>query len=848
MLHQFLFYLFFFPPCRSESSICTTFLLRMAQIDSPKEAFAVLRPRCVILTREPSVTNVEALHNYLRTVDDGALQQLQDYVLFPLRFVLKIPGPKQEGLVLAVMDTMTYVLEKTSVRSWESLYNIFSELCLCISSPNDPGKPGSASEELKLSVLKCLDVLLHAAYGDVVFKLYEPAMLPTLGAAISLILALIEGEQARGVQIAALKCLQALAFQCDCPQDHVIPNQEESYALGNALASFLPGVTRTLSQVICHDMTRGHTVVMRALRVLYTIVSVVMDDGQLINKESAEVAVALRHHGKLGELNVQRSFDWIKNTSQRLSMVLQKIISCTSAHQHWRVRLELVSLSGYLLAKCSKSLEECTGSFLGALVGAINDEEASVREKSNRVLKEIAVSSQANNCQAFTDLLSENLHGLSSSLPQLMRTADDQQKFFVLSVYLGYLKVLGSQVAVMLNSAVHLKRISKAMMQVLEMDVTDVRIVEERSFPIVVQDGSATPITNILKKHFLYFTDDRIYLVLREICQMLGYYGNLHLLVDHFMDLYRESSAYRKQSILVLNEVLAGAVGIDLEGDQKPKPAVSLISVISPVIEEYLSADNWDLPTNYEQSLHSNQDENHGQGPSLTISKSPNEFCMATVGDMRQLNSNIWQICLQLEGIGMFSRVLGPNFHPLLMMVLYSVLEKVGDKSLVVSQSAVGTMSDICQACGYASPNELINSNADYLLNDISLNLGRPGVQPHAPRVFAAMVTHSDASLLPLVADVVQDVLTSLDLNHDQRALEVCEVLHSVMKAIGELVLFTVESLLMIQAVQLKGFVTYMLSVLYLSKTGPQQQEATKSSGDENQRALGCQRVSAGIP
>ncbi|KAG5281651.1 hypothetical protein AALO_G00047280 [Alosa alosa] len=32
--------------------------------------------------------------------------------------------------------------------------------------------------------------------------------------------------------------------------------------------------------------------------------------------------------------------------------------------------------------------------------------------------------------------------------------------------------------------------------------------------------------------------------------------------------------------------------------------------------------------------------------------------------------------------------------------------------------------------------------------------------------------------------DVVQDVLTSLDLNHDQRASEVCEVLHSVMKAI----------------------------------------------------------------
>ncbi|XP_062397012.1 TELO2-interacting protein 1 homolog isoform X2 [Sardina pilchardus] len=753
----------------------------MAQIDNPKEAFAFLRPSCVILTREPTVANVEVLNNCLHTVSDGALQQLQDYVLFPLRFVLKIPGPKQEGLVLAVMDTMHYVLEKTSVRNWESLYSIFSELCMCISCPNDPGMASSASEELKLSVLKCLDVLLHAAYGDVVFRLYEPSMLPTLGAAISLILSLIGGERAREVQIAALNCLQAFIFQCDCLQDHVIPNVEERYALGNALASFLPGVTQTLSQVICHNVARGHVVVMRALRVLYKMLSVVMDDEQLLNKETVKVLI---HNETFNGLAIDRSANWTKNTSQRLSVALQKIISCTSAHQHWRVRLELVSLSECLLTKCSKSLEECSGSLIGALVGAVNDDDASVREKSSTVLKDL--SSQATKCQAFTDILSENLHVLSSSLPQLMRTSDDHRKFFVLSMFLGYMKVLGPQVEVVLNSAVHLKRISKAMMHVLEMDMTDVRMVEERSLPILIPDGSnAQRQSHVLKTHFLYFTDDRIYLVLREICQMLGHYGNLHLLVDHFMDLYRESSAYRKQSIWVLNEVLAGAAGLDVEDDQSPRPAshLDLKSVISLVIEEYISADNWHLPTSYEQSIHSDQ-ENHAQSHLLAISKNPNEVSMATVGDVKHLNSNIWQICLQLEGIGIFSRVLGLNFRPLLMMVLYSVLEKVGDKSSLVSQSAVCTMFDICQACGYVSPSELINSNADYLLNDISLNLGRPSSQPHAPRVFAAMVTHSDDTLLPLVVDVVQDVLTSLDLNHDQRASEVCEVLHSVLKAI----------------------------------------------------------------
>lgn len=159
------------------------------QIEDPKIAFAYLRPSCVLLTKEPTSANVEALSGHLRSVSDGALQQLQDYILFPLRFVLKTPGSKREGLIQAVMEAMTYVLENTCVQSWESLRDLFSELCLCLCSPKDPGKPATTSEELKLAVLRCLDTLLHSAYGDIVFKLYEPSMLPGLGAAVSLLLA-----------------------------------------------------------------------------------------------------------------------------------------------------------------------------------------------------------------------------------------------------------------------------------------------------------------------------------------------------------------------------------------------------------------------------------------------------------------------------------------------------------------------------------------------------------------------------------------------------------------------------------------------------------------------------------
>ncbi|XP_013990954.2 TELO2-interacting protein 1 homolog [Salmo salar] len=766
------------------------------QIDDPKLAFAYLRPACVLLTREPTVGNVETLSTQLRHVNHGTLQQLQDYVLFPLRFILKIPGPTRDGLIQAVAEAMGYVLENTCVRSWETLRDLLSELCLCLCSPTDPGKPAPTSEELRAAVLRCLDALLHAAYGDVVFKLFEPIMLPGLGAAISLLLALGEQEKSRTVQAAALKCLQALTLQCDCSMDHVLVGQKERRILGSTMASFLPGITIAVSRVITGDMRHGHAVTVRAIKVWFKTVGLVMADDQLQNTGTGERQ--LWELGRVWELVVQRTPDWVRNTSGRLALLLKKIISCTSAHQHWRVRLEMVNFSDHLLANCNSSLGECVGPLLEALVGAVNDEEPTVRERCEAALREVAErhqSSDSNN-QAFTDVLSENLHSLATSLPRLMRTSDDQRKVFVLNVFLGYLKILGPKVIVVLNSAAHLQRVSKALMQVLELDVMDVRIVEERSSAVTVETGPRPHGAHAQRKHFLYFTDERIFSLLKEICRVLGYYGNVYLLVDHFMDLYKESSVYRKQAAMVLNEVITGAAGIGVAGGQERQGVPNqedLKAVVESIIEEYICLSHWHLPTLIGEESDKGEQEQQTQFSLFSISNevegkgNPLQLVQAVhkSSTIHELNSNIWQICIQLEGIGCFAQALGMDFHLILMTSLYPVLEKAGDETLLISQAALDAMWDISLACGYASLKELINENSDYLLNDVSLNLQRLGVHPHAPRVLTVMFSHSDPSLLPLVGDIVQDVLLALDMSYDETSPLFCTVLHSLMKALA---------------------------------------------------------------
>ncbi|KAM9856010.1 TELO2-interacting protein 1 homolog [Aulostomus maculatus] len=782
----------------------------MAQISDPKIAFAYLRPACVLLTREPTVTNVETLYGQLKEVNDATLQQLQEYILFPLRFVLKVPGPKKDNLVQAVARSMSHVLENTCVQSWETFRELLSELCLCLCSPTDPGKPAETSEELKLTVLRCLDALLHAAYGDIIFKLFEAIMLPGLGAAVSLLLTLAEKEKSRDIQGAALKCLQALTLQCECNQDHVVPSSEERCDIGSTMASFLPGITMAVARIITGDVRQGHGVTVRAIKVWSRTVGLVMEDHQLEASEPQKPPSP--DLGRIGQLVVPRTQDWLKSTSRKLSLLLKNIISCTSAHQHWRVRLEMVELADHLLERCSQSLGDCVGLLLEALVGAVNDEEPRVRERCEVALRDVSqrnITGKSSSAQTFTDVLSENLHSLATSLPRLMRTSDDQKKLFVLNVFLGYLRILGPLVSVVLNSAAHLERISKALMQVLELDVMDVRIVEERSYSSVIETSSGSHDSysaHTQKKHFLYFTDEKIFSLLMEICRTLGYYGNIYLLIDHFLDLYRQSSAYRKQAAMVLNEIIRGAAGISvaaegprLEGGDQGVTASheDLRAAVESVLEEYTSLNNWHLITLCEEADRDRQDQQLLSSPTLLSIPSsdvsnpnplqviPSSVTSSSTSTIHHLNSNIWQLCIQLEGVACFSQALGRDFRPLLMTSLYPVLEKAGEETLLVSQAALGSMWDMSRACGYSSLKELINENSDYLLNDISVNLQRLSQHLQAPRVLTVMLTHSDSSLLPLVGDIVQDVLTALDLSYDHTAALFCSVLHALMKALA---------------------------------------------------------------
>ncbi|NXF78630.1 TTI1 protein, partial [Sclerurus mexicanus] len=757
----------------------------MAVFDTPQAAFGALRPACVQLTRAQTVENVRRLQAHLAAVSGAALQELQEYVLFPLRFALRVPGPKQERLVQSLVQCISSVLAATCVRKRELLQELFSELCTCLAPPPGSGRPAPLSEELKLAVIQALHTLMHSAYGDVILSLYQPSTLPLLGFAVSLLLGLAEQERAKQIKISALECLQVLVLQCDC-REHRHLDEDEAQQCGDLFASFLPGISITLSRVITGDIKQGHKTTISAIRLFYLIVGLVMADAQLarIPKSKEKLPV---EQSRISELMVHRGPDWSKSTAEKLSLLLHKVVESSSVHPHWKVRLELVELVHHLLRNCSQSLVDSFSHLLKALVGLVNDENSEVQSRCNEVLRGIAEQRIVAQNRALADVLSENLHSLATALPRLMNSQDDMGKVSTLSLLLGYLKLLGPKVNIVLNSVSHLQRLSKALVQVLELDVTDVKIVEERRLG---SPGSLQQRGRCQKKYFRFFTEEKVFQLLQQVCRVLGYYGNIYLLVDHFMGLYSESGLYRKQAAMVLNELVMGAagLGVDVLQEREVPPSMDdLKGSITSILDEYMDQANWYLVTSIdteeaspERSVQRSGLTARPGGPCSSILLLSPESQVTT----RTMNSNIWQICIQLEGVGCFATVLGKEFRLLLLSALYPVLEKAGDGTLLISETALGTLADICEACSYDSVQRLINENSDYLVNGISLNLRQLAHQPHASQVLDTMLRHSDASLLPLVEDVIQDVLSALDQSYNNQASTFLRVLHSVMTAL----------------------------------------------------------------
>ncbi|XP_072037283.1 TELO2-interacting protein 1 homolog [Amphiura filiformis] len=750
-----------------------------------QQAFQVLQPLCVSLIKEPTLENVQMLRRLLEGVAPDARQQLYQYILFPLRLILREPQKRSQELCEQTVLCMCDVLKHCTISEWDMFSDLFSVLSILISCRTNVGKVAELSEELKLAVVNCLIALIQSANEQINRRLYQPSFLPALGHLVSLLLSAAEQEKMRELKVQAMECLLHLA-QCSDEGWQKNPYSSEARV---AFTSFLPGIAMAICKVILGDTKQGQNVTVVTIQLWSRLVSLVMsEDGK--HKSQSDTRTThqsprpdtSRANGE--SLLIKRTPEWVESTAKKLNILIGQIVDMVT-NPHWKVRMAMAQFAKDLIFECKCSLTDSTPKLLELLVSLVGDEYSQVATLSQETLKEFSQHHLDGEAKQLVELLEDNLYSLMTVLPRLVRAADDTKKLSTLNLVIGYLKLLGPRITTLLYSAAHLKRLSLALIQVVEFDTRDVKILEDVHLNADTTSRlEAFQYYKTRRKYFKHFTDEAVYEGFVKICHLLGQYGNITLLVNHFLDLFHTSSPHRKQVVLILNEIVLGTLETGLsdstvaswessrESDNEHlHDSEEIETSIRLLVQEYTSDDNWQLPTNIDQSECSESSQVSSNWM-ITPRQQIESFSLATV------NSNALLICLLLEGIGAFAQVLGAGFNGILMECLYPVLEKLADEKAIISQSAYNTLADICSGCAYSSIPDLLCDNADYLVDTISLKLRHLDFNPKAPLVLKVTLQHSNSNMLPLLEDTINEILITLDQYYGDRAAAFMKVLH----------------------------------------------------------------------
>lgn len=126
--------------------------------------------------------------------------------------------------------------------------------------------------------------------------------------------------------------------------------------------------------------------------------------------------------------------------------------------------------------------------------------------------------------------------------------------------------------------------------------------------------------------------------------------------------------------------------------------------------------------------------------------------------------------CLSLCLLSTSSRILGTSFRPLLLNSLYTLLSHLGSQDML-AEYAETALSHVAYNTGYASVQNLVLDNVDYVINVVSQRLTYRRLDSQAPLVLISIIKLVGDEIVPLVHDVVDEIFDALDDYHGYEAL-----------------------------------------------------------------------------
>ncbi|CAG8441657.1 4040_t:CDS:2, partial [Acaulospora colombiana] len=804
-----------------------------SDLDEQRQAaFLQLRPLCLSLMNSTTtsrekiqevIRNINSLHSTLEAIPEASKVldfNLIKYIFFPLSKLYNNSALRESDRFLEGFLNCIQFLLSTSWHNYMMPDQFKQLLILFVSIIGGSLSSGSKesvkeekliennfiSEETKLAGVKCiLDLLPQQSDHDfdnfqpirrelLLTELRDMKLRAVVGRCVYVLLEIIANERFLQLRLTAVEALQQLI---KCIEDPGI------------VAAFLPGVLSTLSKTMVRDQKENHMLLVKTVEALTIIIRIVMNDKvneglfyradslrdlkdvwassdsfrdnsdptSFRTSDTLQTSSSTPPPATSATIYVERTKSWLRATKMQIKILIGHIFTIRN-HSSWQLRLAFVKFSHNLLFYCLNSLDNCASLLIETLVFYLNDDYEQVSIPCKGYLKELRMHPNFN--EILTPNLKEGLNSWLTSLPRYLVGLDENAKYNALTLVAGFVFLLGSEIQTVIN--ILLRRVSDGLLNALEFDTEDVRIIEDRLLigqyedlaeePFVPEsvhalDHSLPPFPH---RKYKYIRERRVISTISTVIRLIGYFGKVEFLIEHFLAYVRDadSKRFHAQCIFIVNELLLGASGIEINFENletaNPTNAVDDAKRIAKsLLREYLemSATTLELVEDSKSLVKSHRDKR--TATDLTIGLTDKSSINKS---LESQNRFILINCFILEGIACIARVMAKEFKVELIDALYPILEKVGETNSRVHRTADVALHHVAIWCGYSSKKNLVFENADYLVNAVSRKLNHIALDSRTPQVLTAMIRIVGHPLLSYLDDSIEEIFEALDAHH----------------------------------------------------------------------------------
>jgi hypothetical protein len=602
-----------------------------------------------------------------------------------------------------------------------------------------------------------------------------------------------------------------------------------SYFSASQIPIVLPGVISTMCKVALGSVDRtGHNhnwqkgdIAKAALEILDITISkgigddVCIEEGAIrapvVNLEdfTEQIVIDSTSTSKSQDSDIipRRTPSWLRATASQIHMSLASL-SSIMFHPNITAQIALSNLSHSVLLSTTLTLSSSQPLLLTYILSLSQSSFPSLSSTSLSHLQTLLVSSKTKTSilQTLLQMTQQNL----SSLPRLLPSHSEAKLQHISNQIIAVCQfpLISHGVGKLLGPTGGVEKWGYSLLQVLDFDVPSTSVMPSTPLGLILSspedNQQGYPFIPIEIRHIIS-TETRTTLerMFRALGNAAGEDGLFA--IEWFVGVGRRRM--RKESATALwcaARLLEGVGGVNLDGDvevgdvRRGKRLDKVTRWIAKSVAEF-----WDVGFEDEDEEEDAKKPGDGQGEPeqdriveykkginplttlLDISNRPSPT--SSVRSLR--NHKILHTIFSLHLLTVSSSILTSQFSSLFIYTIYPVLHSLVSPSPAIASTAQSALSQITINTSYASPSNLLLSNFDYALDDVSRRLTKTNLDVQATKVLKVLVRVVGKDVVKRAGDVVEECFDRLDEFHGYGG-----VVEGLVDVIGEVVRVVVES------------------------------------------------------